>query len=147
MPTTSQSGGRGSSRRTRAMSSASVRSETTADISAPTHPAPLLRVVHRTRFPDDGDLDLAGVFQLVLDAPRDVLGEPDRLFLRNLLAFDHDSNLAPGLEAESLRNALESVSDAFQLFQPLHVGLQNVAARAGTSRGDRVGGLHDHRFE
>src|SRR6478609_6737847 len=57
-----------------------------------------LGVVDGARLPDDGDLDLTRVLELVLDAARDVLREPDRLFVRDLLALHHDANFAAGLE-------------------------------------------------
>src|SRR6266849_4277390 len=90
-----------------------------------------LGVVDRARLPNDGHFDLARVFELVLDAARDVLREPDGLLVRDLLALDHDADLAAGLQRERLRHALEGVGDAFQLLEPLHVGLEDVAARAG----------------
>ena len=53
----------------------------------------------------------------------------------------------PGLQRERLRHALERVGDALELLEALDVGLEDVAARAGTRGRDRVGGLDDHRLE
>ena len=64
-----------------------------------------------------------------------------------VLALDHDADFAAGLERERLRDALERVGDAFELLEALDVGLEDVAARAGTRRRDGVGRLDDHRFE
>jgi hypothetical protein len=60
------------------------------------------RVLDRTRLPDDRHLDLAGILQFALDAARDVLREPDRLLVGDLLALDHDAHLAARLQRERL---------------------------------------------
>jgi hypothetical protein len=62
--------------------------------------AALLGIVGRARFADDRDLDLAGVFQFVLDPAGNVFRQPYRFFIRDFLAFDHDSDFPPGLERE-----------------------------------------------
>src|SRR5439155_19371959 len=100
-----------------------------------------VRIVHRARLADDGDLDLARILELVLDAPRDVLREPDGFFIGDLLAFDHDADLAARLQRERLRDALERVSDAFELLEPPHIRLEDVASSAGPRRGHGVRGL------
>ena len=53
----------------------------------------------------------------------------------------------PACKRERLRHALERIGDLLELFQPLHVRLENVAARTGPRGRDRVGRLHDHRLE
>ncbi len=68
-------------------------------------------------------------------------------FVGDLLALDHDANLASSLQGERLRDALERVRDAFEFFEALDVRLEDVASRAGPGRGDRIGGLDDHRLE
>src|SRR5258708_25970369 len=99
------------------------------------------------RFTDDRPLDLSRVLELVLDPARDVLREPDRLFVRYALAFDDDTDVAAGLERKSFQHAGERVRDALELLEALHVGLENVAACPRTRRRDGVGRLADHRFE
>src|SRR5262245_54953729 len=94
----------------------------------------LLRVVHGPRLANDRHLYLPRVFELVFNAPRDVLGQPDGLFVRDLLALDHDADFATGLKRERLRHALEGVGDPLELFQALDVGLQDVAPGAGPRR-------------
>src|SRR4029453_479625 len=79
---------------------------------------------------DDSDFDLAWVFQLVLDSARDVLRQPDRLFVRDSVTLDHDANLAASLQGECLRYTLEGIGDPFQLLQSLDVRLQDVPPRA-----------------
>src|SRR6185436_10640809 len=106
-----------------------------------------LRIVDGACLTDHRHLDLARVFELVLDAAGDVLRQPHRFFVGDLLAFDHDPDFAAGLQGERLRHALERVGDALELFEPLDVGLEDVAARAGPGGGDRVGRLNDHRLE
>src|SRR4051812_30639883 len=107
----------------------------------------LAGVLDRPGFTDDRDFDLTGILQLVLDPLGDVLREPDGLFVRDGVALDHDADLAAGLQGKRLGHAVEGVGDALQLLQPLDVGLEDVAARAGTGGGDGVGRLHDHRLE
>src|SRR5215471_13873364 len=114
MPTSSQSGAGGRPCRMRAMSSCSEQSPTVAAASVT---AALLRVIGRTGFANDRHFDLAGVLQFVLDAPRDVLGQPHGLLVRDLLALDHDSDLAPGLQRERLRHAPEGIGDPLELLE------------------------------
>src|SRR3954470_6633275 len=132
IPTVSHGGGAGTRAR---IASMTPRSES------------LSRVFDGPCFTDDGDLDLTGIFQLVLDALGDVLREPHGLFVADAVALDDDADLAAGLEGERLRDALERVGDAFELLEALHVRLEDVAPRAGARRRDRVGGLDDHRLE
>src|SRR5206468_5086748 len=113
------------------MRSRSLRSPTVDAATAGGKPAaPLLGIVDGPRFPDDRDLDLTGVLELVFDSSRDVLGKPDSLFVGNFLAFDHDADFAAGLQCEGLRHALERVGDPLELFEPLHVRLEDVAPGA-----------------
>src|SRR5580765_7255810 len=144
IPTSSHSGAGGRHCRIRAISS---RSEQSATVAARSGTAALLRVVDGTGFANDRHFDLAWVLELVLYAARDVLREPHRLLVGDLLALDHDPNLAAGLQREGLRHALEGVGDPFELLEPLDVGLQDVASRARAGRGDGVGRLDDHRLE
>ena len=53
----------------------------------------------------------------------------------------------PAWSANALETPCEGVGDALELLEPLHVGLEDVAPRAGARGGDRVGRLDDHRFE
>src|SRR5215813_5457600 len=110
----------------RATRSRSVRSATVAGPSK----SALLRVIDRAGFADHGHLDLTGVLELVLDAARDVLGEPHRFLVGDLLALDHDPDFAAGLQRERLRDALEGIRDPLELFQPFDVRLEDVAPRA-----------------
>src|SRR5262249_30719077 len=81
-------------------------------------PAPaLFPLVDSTGLAVDGDLDLARLFELVFNPPRDVLGEPHRLFVGNLLALDHDPDLTSCLERERLRHAFERVGNPFELLE------------------------------
>src|SRR5262245_45230994 len=104
----------------RPMSSRSARSPTHREAGGVRiEPSTSFGIVDGARFPDDGHFDLAGVFELVLDAARDVLGEPDGFLVRHLFALDHDADLAAGLEGERLRDALEGVGDPLQLLEAL----------------------------
>src|SRR5262245_16559039 len=141
MPTRIQSAGAERRARMRPIRSRSVNAaRVAADRSSL---AISFRVIHGARLADDRHLDLARILELVLDAPRDVLREPDRFLVGNLLALDHDPDFAPGLQRERLRHALERIGDPLELLEPFDVRLEDVAARAGTRGGDRVRRLDD----
>src|SRR5207237_6950579 len=137
MPTASHAGAAGRRRRIAAMM---ARSPASATVWLPGE-------LNGPRLTNDGHLDLSRVLELVLDAPCDVFGQPDRLLVRHAVAFADNADLAAGLQGERLRDALERIGDVLELLETFHVGLEDVAAGAGTCRGDRVGRLHDHRFE
>ncbi len=59
-------------------------------------------IFHRPHLPDDRDLDLPGVVQLVLDLGGDVLGDQGGPVVGDLLALDDDPDLAAGLQGEGL---------------------------------------------
>lgn len=58
-----------------------------------------------------------------------------------------NADLAARLQGEGLRDALERVGQVFELLEPFHVRLEDVAAGARTRRRDGVGRLHEHRLE
>src|SRR6185295_9562228 len=105
------------------------------------------RVFDRAGLADDRDLDLARVGQLGLDLARDVLGEPERLVVRELAAVDDDAHLAAGLDRERLLHPLEGGGDLLELLEPLHVGLEDLAAGAGPGGGEGVGRGHQHGLD
>src|ERR1044071_3369556 len=57
----------------------------------------LSSVVGRPRLPDHGDLDLAGVLELLLDLARDLVGEQGRAVVVERVRLDHHADLATGL--------------------------------------------------
>src|SRR3954471_19407741 len=75
--------------------------------SATRSPVALPGELNGARLPDHRHLDLARVFELVLDAPRDVLREPYGLFVGDTLAFDDDTDFASRLEREGLGDPFE----------------------------------------
>src|SRR5688500_5770952 len=105
-----------------------------------------LRVLDRTGLADHRDLDLARVGEVLLDLLGDVAREPDRLLVGDLLAVHDDADLAAGLDREALLHALEARGDLLELLEPLDVGLEHLAARAGSCRGEPVGRRHQHRL-
>src|SRR5215471_9584698 len=126
MPTVSQAGGGGTRARISAISPRSPcdgGGVLSGELNSPC-------------FTDDGDLDLAGILQLVLDSLGDVFRKPHSLLVRHLFAFDDDADFAAGLKRERFRNALERVSDALELFEALHVRLEDVPPRARACGGD-----------
>jgi hypothetical protein len=56
---------------------------------------------------------------------------------------DHDPDLAAGLEREGLAHAVEAPADRLDVVEPLDVGRQRLAARAGAGRRQLVGGGDD----
>ena len=53
----------------------------------------------------------------------------------------------PAWRANDFETPSNESAMLFELLEPLHVRLEDVAARAGARGGDRVGRLHDHRLE
>src|SRR5512132_1307494 len=56
----------------------------------------LLRVIDRARLPDDRDLDLSGVLELLLDVARDRPAEEDRRVVVDGIGGHDDADLAAG---------------------------------------------------
>ena len=110
-------------------------------------PVGLPRVVDRARLADDGDLDLAGVLQALLDLLRDVAGQPGRPEVVDRVRLDEDPDLAPGLDGEALVDAVEGVGDPLQRLQPLDVGLDHLPPRPRPRPADRVGGGDDEGLD
>src|SRR3989338_4487905 len=117
MPRATQAGAGGTRARSRARSACSPRPAT--DRGACGAIPALPGIIDRAGLPDDGHLDLAGVLELVLDAPGDVLRQPDGFLVADALALDHDANLASGLEREGLGDPFERVGDALELLEAL----------------------------
>jgi hypothetical protein len=96
-----------------------------------TQSGPGVAVLDGAGLPDDGHLDLPGVLELVLDAARDVLREPDA---SSSLIFSLSTMMRisrPAWSANDFDDALEGVGDAFELLEPLDVRLEDVAAAPG----------------
>src|SRR5262245_4832585 len=117
MPTVSQAGAAATRARIAAMM---ARSPASATVWLPGE-------LNGARLTNDGYLDLSRILELVLDPPRDVLRQPDRFLVRDPVAFDDDPDFAAGLERERLRDSVERIGDVLELFEPLHVRLEDVA--------------------
>src|SRR6185437_142343 len=87
---------------------------------------------------DDGDADLAGVGELLLDLLGDVAGDHLGLDVVDPVGLDHDPDLASGLHGEDLLDALVAAGDLLETLEPLHVHLQRLAAGTGTPAADPV---------
>src|SRR4051812_40174555 len=102
----------------RAMSSRSEWLETHAAGGTPavctsrTSVAGSLGIVDGAGFADHCHLDLARIFELAFDAARDVLRQPHGFLVRDVLALDHDPDLAAGLQRKGFRHPLERIGDA-----------------------------------
>src|SRR5687768_15419894 len=92
--------------------------------------ATLTSVVGGPRLPDDGDLDLARVLELLLDLPRDLVGEQDGAVVVERAGRDHDADLAPGLHRVDLVHAVVAGRDLLEVAEALDVLLERLAARA-----------------
>src|SRR3954468_7935054 len=100
IPTTRAGGAGGTRLRIRSISARSPTSETRCCGSLPGE-------LNGPGLPDDCDLDLPRILELVLDPAGDVLRQPHRFFVRDALALDQDTNLPPGLKGKGLRHAFE----------------------------------------
>src|SRR5262245_12170510 len=94
----------------------------------------LLRVLDRAGLADHGDANLTRVGELGLDLLRDVLRQPQRLLVGELVAVDDDAHLAARLDGEGFLHALERRGDLLELLEPLDVGLEDLAPRARARR-------------
>src|SRR5690349_2726133 len=98
----------------------------------------LSSVVGRARLPDDGDLDLARVLELLLDLARDLVREQHGAVVVERARHDHHADLAPGLHRVDLVDALVAGGDALEVAQALDVLLQRLAAGARARARERV---------
>jgi hypothetical protein len=81
--------------------------------------SPLPREIYRPGFADEHDLDLPRVLELLLEAPRDLLGDLGHLFVGDLVRLDHDPHLAPCLNREAPLHPGEVEGDLLELLEPL----------------------------
>ena len=60
----------------------------------------LLRVMHSAAFANDIDLDLTGIFKLILDLLNDISCNERHLFIRDDLRLNHNTNLTACLDSK-----------------------------------------------
>src|SRR5436190_2774602 len=127
--------------------SSATRSRTRRAISRPSITTAVVsaRKIHRPRLADRHDLDLAGVLQLGLDAPRDLFGERAHAHVVDVVRRDDDAHLAACLDGKDLLHALIAGRDLLQPLETFHVRLECFAPRARPRAADGVGRLHEHR--
>src|SRR5215211_5611666 len=106
----------------------------------------LTSVVGGPRLPDDRDLDLAGVLELLLDLAGDLVGEQDGAVVVERARLDHHADLAAGLHGVDLVHAVVAGRDVLEVAQALDVLLERLAAGARARTGERVRRLHEHRL-
>ena len=94
----------------------------------------LLGVVDGLGLPQDVNLDLTGVGELLLDLLGDVAGEQDHLILADVLGLDHDADLAARLDGVGARDAGEALGDLLELFEALDVVFDVLAPGAYRGR-------------
>src|SRR5690606_13952422 len=96
------------------------------------------REVDRACLPDHDDLDLPRILELLLEPPRDGLGQPGHPGVVDQLGLDDDAHLAARLDREAALDAREALRDLLQLLEALHVRLEHLAARTRPRAADRV---------
>src|ERR1700735_5325973 len=101
--------------------------------------------IHRPRLPDQHDLDLTRVLQLGFDTARNLVRQRRHAGVVDGVRRHHAPDLAPRLNGEHLLHATVARRDPLQALEPLHIGLERLAARSGARPGDRIRGLHQHR--
>ena len=84
----------------------------------------LLSDVAGARFTHDIDLNLPGIFEFTLNLSGNVMCEHHHFIFRNLFRFNRDTNLASCLNRIGLINALECVSNGFQILKTLDIVLR-----------------------
>src|SRR2546422_10769656 len=85
--------------------------------------------IHRASLADHHHLDLAGVLELALDLPGDLLGELARLAVVDRTRRHHDAHLPARLDREHFLHAREFPRNLLQLGEAFDVGLERFAAR------------------
>src|SRR5687767_6204124 len=75
--------------------------------------------VHRPRFADDDDLDLAGILELGLDPPRNLLGERRTARVVDVVGHHDDADLPARLDGEYLVDAAIARCDALEPLEAL----------------------------
>src|SRR5436190_6063182 len=108
---------------------------------------PLLRVLRGARLTHDGDADLTGIGQLLLDLLGNVAGDYLGADVVDVLRLDHDADLATRLHREHLLDARLLAGDLLDPLQPLEVVLECLAPRAGPTAADLVGSLCEYRLD
>src|SRR6185312_12739063 len=103
----------------------------------------LSSVVGGPRLPDDGDLDLPGVLELLLDLASDLVREQHGAVVVERARNHHHADLAAGLHGVDLVDAVVAGGDLLEVAQALDVLLERLAAGTRAGAGQRVGGLHD----
>src|SRR5215217_569512 len=91
----------------------------------------LSSVVGGPRLPDDGDLDLAGVLELLLDLAGDLVGEQHGAVVVERARLDHHADLAAGLHGVDLVHAVVARRDLLEVAPALDVLLERLPAGAG----------------
>src|SRR3954464_15549655 len=90
-------------------------------------PPQLLRVIDGPALADDRDLDLARVFELVLDLAGDLVREEDGGIVVDLLWLDEHADLAAGLEGVDPIDASVAGGDLLERLLSIDVLLQALA--------------------
>src|SRR3954451_3645352 len=83
----------------------------------------LTSVVGGARLPNDGDLDLAGVLELLLDLAGDLVAEQHRAVVVERAGHDHHADLAAGLHRVDLVDAVVAGGGLLEGSQALDVFL------------------------
>src|SRR4051794_22466478 len=97
-----------------------------------------LRKVNSTRLANHRYLDLPGVFELLLDVPRDLVRDQRSALVVDLLGLHDHADLAPGLHRVDLLDAVVAARDLLEVAQALDVLLERLAAGARTRARERI---------
>src|SRR5919202_209189 len=94
-------------------------------------PMSLAGKVHRPLLANHHHLDLSGILQLPLDAPRDLLAERGHAEVIDVVRIHDHSDLPAGLYRVHLFHPRVTRGDALETLQTLHVGFEGLAPRPG----------------
>src|SRR5829696_3375481 len=107
----------------------------------------LLRDFDRATLADHSHLDLARIFELILDLARDLVRQQNGTVVVHLGRLDHYANLAARLKRIGLLHAGLLHRDVLESREALDVALEALAARARTRGRDRVGGDQENGLD
>ena len=86
--------------------------------------------LHRTSLPQDGDLHLARVGQLLLDGHGDVSTQLGGGLVSQSMAVGDHADFATGLDGVGLLDAGEAAGEGFQVFEPTDVLIERFPPRS-----------------
>src|SRR5208282_3182144 len=98
-------------------------------------------VLYRPGLPDDGNLDLAGIAEVLLDLFSHLPAQQCGFLVVDLIRLHDEPDFPARLDGVGFTDAAEGEGHLLQVFQALDISLQHLPAGPGTGPGEGIGGL------